>query len=74
MVSEDNYKRTIRLTKRNFNFPREIRISSIVPSEIDITLGRLESKYIKVKIQKKGVPASGYEITSEFFYPKQSFL
>jgi YbbR domain-containing protein len=68
-VGEDNYKRTIRLTKRNFNFPREVRLSSIVPSEIDITLGRLESKYIKVQIQKKGVPAPGYEISSEFFYP-----
>ena len=37
-VDEDNYKRTIRLTKRNFNFPREVRLSSIVPREIDITL------------------------------------
>ena len=70
-VDEDNYKRTIRLTKRNFNFPREVRLSSIVPSEIDITLGRLESNYIKVQIQKKGVPAPGYEITSEFFYPNR---
>ncbi|MGR3302341.1 MAG: CdaR family protein [Candidatus Scalindua sp.] len=70
-VGEDNYKRTIRLTKRNFNFPREVRLNSIVPSEINITLGRLESKYIKVKIQKKGVPALGYEITSEFFYPNR---
>mgnify|MGYP002000391268 CR=1 FL=1 len=70
-VDEDNYKRTIRLTKRNFNFPREVRLSSIVPSEIDITLGRLESNYIKVQIQKKGVPAPGYEIISEFFYPNR---
>ena len=70
-VDEDNYKRTIRLTKRNFNFPREVRLSSIVPREIDITLGRLESNYIKVQIQKKGVPALGYEITSEFFYPNR---
>ena len=70
-VDEDNYKRTIRLTKRNFNFPREVRLSSIVPREIDITLGRLESNYIKVQIQKKGVPTPGYEITSEFFYPNR---
>ena len=70
-VDEDNYKRTIRLTKRNFNFPREVRLSSIVPREIDITLGRLGSNYIKVQIQKKGVPAPGYEITSEFFYPNR---
>lgn len=70
-VDEDNYKRTIRLTKRNFNFPREVRLGSIVPREIDITLGRLESNYIKVQIQKKGVPAPGYEITSEFFFPNR---
>jgi len=70
-VGEDNYKRTIRLTKRNFNFPQEVRLNSIVPGEIDITLGRLESNYIKVQIQKRGVPAPGYEITSEFFYPSR---
>lgn len=68
-VEEDNFKRTIRLTRRNFNLPQEIRLNSIVPNEIDVTLGRLESKYLKVQIQKKGVPALGYEITSEFFYP-----
>ncbi len=66
-VEEDNFKRTIRLTKRNFNFPREIRLNSLVPNEIEITLGRLESKYVKVQIQKKGTPALGYEINSEFF-------
>ncbi|MFQ5688393.1 MAG: YbbR-like domain-containing protein [Candidatus Scalindua sp.] len=70
-IVEDNYKMTIRLTKRNINFPREVRLNSIVPNEIDITLGRLESKYIIVKIQRKGVPAPGYEITSEFFYPNR---
>ena len=70
-VEEDNFKRTIRLTKRNFNFPREIRLNSLVPNEIEITLGRLESKYVKVQIQKKGTPALGYEINSEFFYPRE---
>lgn len=70
-VDDDNYKKTIHLTRRNFNFPQEIRLNSIVPNEIEITLGRLESKYIKVQIQKKGVPAIGYEITSEFFYPSR---
>ena len=70
-VEEDNFKRTIRLTKRNFNFPREIRLNSLVPNEIEVTLGRLESKYVKVQIQKKGTPALGYEINSEFFYPRE---
>jgi YbbR domain-containing protein len=67
----DNYKRTIRLTRRNFNFPKETRLTSIVPNEIEITLGRLESKYVKVLIQKKGTPALGYEINSEFFFPRE---
>jgi YbbR domain-containing protein len=70
-VEDDNFKRTIRLTKRNFNFPREIRLNSLVPNEIEITLGRLESKYVKVQIQKNGTPALGYEINSEFFYPRE---
>ncbi len=70
-AAEDNFKRTIRLTRRNFNFPRETRLNSIVPNEIEITLGRLESKYVKVQIQKKGTPALGYEINSEFFYPRE---
>ncbi|GAX59587.1 hypothetical protein SCALIN_C04_0075 [Candidatus Scalindua japonica] len=70
-VEEDNFKRTIHLTRRNFNFPKEIRINSLVPNEIEITLGRLESKYIKVHIQKNGTPALGYEINSEFFYPRE---
>ena len=67
----DNYKRTIRLTRRNFNFPKETRLTSIVPNEIEITLGRLERKYVKVQIQKKGTPALGYEINSEFFFPRE---
>ncbi len=70
-VEEDNFKRTIRLTKRNFNFPQEIRLNSLVPNEIEITLGRLESKYVKVQLQKNGTPALGYEINSEFFYPRE---
>lgn len=70
-VEDDNYKRTIQLTRRNFNFPQEIRLTSIVPNEIEITLGRLERKYVKVQIQKKGTPALGYEINSEFFFPRE---
>ena len=70
-TEDDNYKRTIRLTRRNFNFPQAIRLTSIVPNEIEVTLGRLERKFIKVQIQKKGTPALGYEINSEFFFPRE---
>ena len=70
-VIDDNYKRTFRLTRRNFNFPKEIRLTSIVPHEVEITLCRLEKKYVKVQIQKHGTPALGYEINSEFFFPRE---
>lgn len=70
-IHEDKFTRTIRLNRRIFNFPQEIRINAIVPNRIDVTLGRLESKFIKVQIQKKGVPVAGYQITSDFFYPQE---
>ncbi len=70
-VEDDNYKKTFRLTRRNFDFPKEIRLTSITPNEIEITLGRLAKKYVKVQIQKKGTPALGYEINSEFFFPRE---
>ncbi|MHC4307935.1 MAG: CdaR family protein, partial [Planctomycetota bacterium] len=68
---EDNFTKTIRLTRRNFNFPKAIRLSSLVPDVIELTLGRLESKYVRVQLQKKGTPALGYELNSEFFYPRE---
>ena len=70
-IHEDKFTKTIKLTRRNFNFPQEIRLVSIVPNEVDLTLGRLESKYLRVQIQKKGSSPPGYEITSEFFYPQE---
>lgn len=70
-IIEGNFTKTIRLTKRNFEFPREIRLISVVPNEISVTFGRLQSKHLKVQIQKKGNLPHGYEITSEFFYPHE---
>jgi len=68
-VPADKAKETIRLTRRNFNFPQEIRLNSIVPNEINVVLGKLVNKYLKVQVEKKGTPALGYDIVSEFFYP-----
>ncbi|MFQ5964583.1 MAG: YbbR-like domain-containing protein [Candidatus Scalinduaceae bacterium] len=70
-IHEDKFTKTIKLTRRNVNLPQEIRLDSIVPNEIEVTLGRLKSKYLKVRLQKKGVPALGYEIASEYFYPHE---
>ncbi|MDR4505736.1 MAG: CdaR family protein [Candidatus Scalindua sp.] len=68
-IEGDKSSKTIRLTEKNFNFPQEIRMVAMVPNEIDVVLGRLDSKYLKVQIQKKGVPAPGYKIATEYFYP-----
>ncbi len=68
-IEGDKSSKTIRLTRKNFNFPQEIRMVAMVPNEIDVILGRLESKYLRVQVQKKGVPAPGYKIASEYFYP-----
>lgn len=73
-VLEGKLEKTIRLTRRNFNFPREIRLNSIVPNEIDVVLGKLVSKYLKVQIEKKGAPALGYKIKNEFFYPYRALV
>jgi hypothetical protein len=70
-IHNDEFARTIRLSRRNFNFPQEIRLDSMVPNEIDVVLGRLTSKYLKVQIEKDGIPAPGYEIKNEYFYPHE---
>jgi YbbR domain-containing protein len=70
-IQNDEFARTIRISRRNFNFPQEIRLDSIVPNRIDVVLGRLASKYLEVQIEKKGVPALGYEITNAYFYPHE---
>ncbi len=70
-IHNDEFTETIRISRRNFNFPQEIRLDSIVPNRIDVMLGRLESKYLKVQIERKGISAPGYEITNEYFYPHE---
>ncbi|KKM87425.1 hypothetical protein LCGC14_1269060 [marine sediment metagenome] len=70
-IQNDEFAKTIRLSRRNFNFPQEIRLDSIVPNEIDVILGRLANRYLEVQIEKKGIPALGYEITNEYFYPHE---
>ena len=70
-IQNDEFAKTIRISRRNFNFPQEIRLDSIVPNRIDVVLGRLASKYLEVQIEKKGVLALGYEITNAYFYPHE---
>lgn len=71
---EDKFTEIIRLSRKNFNFPQEIRLDLVVPNEIEVILGRLESKYLEVRLQKKGVTALGYKIASDFFYPHEALV
>ncbi|MGR3309715.1 MAG: CdaR family protein [Candidatus Brocadiales bacterium] len=65
----DHVKETILLGKDNLNLPEDVRLVSITPSKIEVTLGKLQRKYLKVRLKKEGEPAPGYKITSESVYP-----
>lgn len=67
----DQVKETILLGKDNLNLPEGIRLVSIIPSKIEVTLGKLQRKYLKVRLKKEGEPAPGYRITNEFVYPPE---
>lgn len=67
----DLVKESIILGKDNINLPDEIKLDSISPAKIEVTLGRLQKKYLKVRLKKGGEPAPGYNITKEFVYPRE---
>lgn len=67
----DHVKETILLGKDNLNLPEDIKLDSIMPSKIEVTLGKLQKKYLDVRLKKEGEPAPGYKITSEFVYPSE---
>lgn len=67
----DILEEVIMLDKKNFNFPPEIKLDSINPDKVRVTLGKLEEKTLQVKLQKRGEPAPGYTIAAEFFYPSE---
>ncbi len=59
---------TYRLEAANVKAPRGIKVLTIRPSSVDITLERLAKKVLKVKVKTRGAPAKGYmvkEITAE---------
>lgn len=67
----DQVKETILLAKDNLNLPEDVKLDSITPSKIEVTLGKLQKKYLTVRLKKEGEPAPGYRITSEFVYPSE---
>ena len=42
---------------------------SVYPERVDVLLGKLQQKKLKVNLQKKGEPAIGYAISNEFIFP-----
>ncbi|VAV84121.1 hypothetical protein MNBD_DELTA01-750 [hydrothermal vent metagenome] len=53
---------TYRLEASNVNAPKGIRVLTIRPSSVDITLERLAKKVLAVKVKTRGVPAKGYKV------------
>ncbi len=68
----DLLEEVITLSKKNLDLPPEIKLESLNPDTIRVTLGKLEDKTLQVKLQLKGTPAPGYVLSGEFFYPFQA--
>jgi YbbR domain-containing protein len=67
----DLFEEVVMLDRKNFNLPPEIKLESLNPDKVRVTLGKLEEKTLQVKLQKRGEPAPGYVLAGEFFYPTQ---
>lgn len=66
---EDQVKQSIFLTREHLELPNAVKLVSVYPDKIDIVLGKLQKKKLKVSLQKKGEPAIGYVIANEFIFP-----
>ncbi|OHC11302.1 MAG: hypothetical protein A3K25_12645 [Planctomycetes bacterium RIFOXYB12_FULL_42_10] len=51
------------------NLPSAVKLVSVYPDRVDVLLGKLQQKKLKVNLQKKGEPAIGYAISNEFVFP-----
>lgn len=70
-VIEDQIKQTIFITAEHLNLPNSVKLVSVYPDKVDIVLGKLQKKKLKVNLQKKGEPAIGYVIANEFIFPSE---
>lgn len=66
---EDQVKQTIPITRAHMNLPSAAKLMSVYPDRVDVLLGKLQQKKLKVNLQKKGEPAIGYAIANEFVFP-----
>lgn len=68
-VIEDEIKQAIFITEEHLDLPNAVKLVSVYPEKVDIVLGKLQKKKLKVSLQKKGEPAIGYVIANEFIFP-----
>ncbi len=66
---EDQIKQTIFITREHLDLPSAVKLVSVYPDKIDIVLGKLQKRRLKVNLQKKGEPAIGYVVANEFVFP-----
>jgi YbbR domain-containing protein len=66
---EDQVKQTIPITRAHMDLPSAVKLMSVYPDKVDVLLGKLQQKKLKVNLQKKGEPAIGYAIANEFVFP-----
>ncbi|MBE7443950.1 MAG: hypothetical protein HS132_01255 [Planctomycetia bacterium] len=66
---EDQIKQTIFITREHLELPSAVKLVSVYPEKVDVVLGKLQKKKLKVNLQKKGEPAIGYGIANEFVFP-----
>jgi len=68
---EDKVSQTIYISREHINLPNSVKLVSIYPEKINVLLGKLQKKRLKVILQKKGEPAIGYVIANEFVFPAE---
>ncbi len=68
---EDQMKQTIPITIEQLNLPGAVKLVSVRPDKVDVFLGKLQQKRLKINLQKKGEPAIGYAIANEFVFPSE---
>jgi len=68
-VIEDQIKQSIFITREHLELPSAVKLVSVYPDKVDIVLGKLQKKKLKVNLQKKGEPVIGYVVANEFIFP-----
>lgn len=66
---EDQLKQSIFIMREQLDLPPAVKLVSVYPKQIDVVLGKLQKKKLKVVLQKKGEPAVGYSVANEFIFP-----